>query len=69
SFKDEKSGAPYYEAKIEVTKSGEKQIAEYGFELVSGMPAEVMIKISDRTVLSYLIKPLTDMIGRGFNEE
>lgn len=69
SFKDEKSGLPYYEAKIEVTKSGEKQIAEYGFELVSGMPAEVMIKISDRTMLSYLIKPLTDMIGRGFNEE
>ncbi len=69
SFKDERSGAPYYEAKIEVTKSGEKQIAEYGFELVSGMPAEVMIKISDRTMLSYLVKPLTDMIGRGFNEE
>jgi epimerase transport system membrane fusion protein len=69
SFIDEKSGAPYYEAKIEVTKEGEKQISEYGFELVSGMPAEVMIKISDRTVLNYLIKPLTDMVSRGFNEE
>ncbi|MDD5400380.1 MAG: HlyD family type I secretion periplasmic adaptor subunit [Sulfurimonas sp.] len=69
SFRDEKTGAPYYEAKIEVTKSGEKQIAEYGFELVSGMPAEVMIKISERTMLSYLVKPLTDMIGRAFNEE
>ena len=69
SFIDEKSGAPYYEAKIEVTKEGEKQITEYGFELVSGMPAEVMIKISDRTVLNYLIKPLTDMVSRGFNEE
>lgn len=69
SFMDEKSGLPYYEAKIEVTKDGEKQIAEYGFDLVSGMPAEVMIKVSERTVLSYLVKPLTDMISRGFNEE
>ena len=69
SFMDEKSGLPYYEAKIEVTKDGEKQIAEYGFDLVSGMPAEVMIKVSERTMLSYLVKPLTDMISRGFNEE
>ncbi len=69
SFVDEKSGMPYYEAKIEVTKNGEKQVAEYGFELVSGMPAEVMIRVSERTMLSYLVKPLTDMISRGFNEE
>jgi epimerase transport system membrane fusion protein len=69
SFVDQKSGAPYYEAKIEVTKEGEKQVAKYGFELVSGMPAEVMIRVSERTMLSYLVKPLTDMISRGFNEE
>jgi epimerase transport system membrane fusion protein len=69
SFVDQKSGAPYYEAKIEVTKEGEKQVAGYGFELVSGMPAEVMIRVSERTMLSYLVKPLTDMIGRAFNEE
>lgn len=69
SFIDEKSGAPYYEAKIEVTKNGELQLKDYGFELVSGMPAEVMIKTSERTILSYLIKPLTDMMARSFNEE
>ncbi|MDQ1244708.1 MAG: rane fusion protein type secretion system [Campylobacterota bacterium] len=69
SFIDEKSGLPYYEAKIEVTKNGQVQLADYGFELVSGMPAEVMIKTSERTVLSYLVKPFTDMIARGFNEE
>lgn len=69
SFMDEKRGTQYYEAKIEVTKEGEKQVAEYGFELVSGMPAEVMIRVSERTMLSYLIKPFTDMISRGFNEE
>lgn len=69
SFVDEKSGMPYYEAKIEVTKNGEAQIKEYGFELVAGMPVEAMIKVSERTMLSYLVKPLTDMFGRSFNEE
>ena len=38
-------------------------------DLVAGMPAEVMIKIEDRTVLDYMIKPLSDMISRSFNEE
>jgi len=69
SFIDEKTGVPYYEAKIEVTKDGKIQLVNYGFELVSGMPAEVMIKISDRTVLSYLVKPFMEMLARGFNEE
>ena len=69
SFVDEATNMPYYEAKIEVTHNGKMQLVEYGFELVSGMPAEAMIRVSERTVLSYLIKPLTDMISRGFNEE
>ncbi|HIO96031.1 MAG TPA: HlyD family type I secretion periplasmic adaptor subunit [Campylobacterales bacterium] len=69
SFINEVTGAPYYEAKIELTPKGIKQLKEYKFTLVAGMPAEVMIKIGDRTALSYLIKPFKDMIVRGFNEE
>lgn len=68
-FMDEKTGEPYYEAKIKVTPKGLKQIKEYGFNLLPGMPAEAMIKIGERTPLSYLIKPFTDMVSRGFNEE
>lgn len=69
SFVDEASGTPYYEAKVEVTPKGKEQLKEYGFTLVSGMPAEVMINIGNRTSLSYFIKPFTDMLTRGFNEE
>jgi len=69
SFIDEVSGLPYYEAKIEVTDRGLEQLKEYSFILVSGMPAEVMIKIGDRTALSYFVKPFTDMLSRSFNEE
>ena len=69
SFIDEVSGLPYYEAKIEVTDRGLEQLKEYSFILVSGMPAEVMIKIGDRTALGYFVKPFTDMLSRSFNEE
>jgi len=68
-FTDEATGEPYYEAKIKVTPEGVAQLKEFGFKLLPGMPAEVMINIGERTPLSYLIKPFTDMISRGFNEE
>ncbi|MEA3354515.1 MAG: HlyD family efflux transporter periplasmic adaptor subunit [Campylobacterota bacterium] len=69
SFINETTGMPYYETKVEVTQKGKEQLKEYGFILVSGMPAEVMINIGERTPLSYFIKPFTDMLSRGFNEE
>lgn len=68
-FIDEKTGEPYYEAKLKLTKKGIEQVKEYGFHLLPGMPAEVMIKIGERTPLSYFLKPFTDMVSRGFNEE
>ena len=69
SFIDEATGTPYFEAKIEVTESGLEKLKEYNFVLVSGLPAEVMIKIGDRTALSYFVKPFMDMLSRSFNEE
>jgi len=66
---DQKSGMPYYEAKIELTSKGYEQVKGYNFNLVAGMPAEVMIKIENRTVLDYIVKPLSDMVSRSFNEE
>ncbi len=69
SFLDNQTGAPYYEAKIEVTKEGRERLKDYGFTLVSGMPAEVMINVGTRTTFSYFVKPFTDMLSRGFNEE
>jgi len=69
SFIDEAGKMQYYKAKIEVTKDGIKSLKDNKFILVSGMPAEVMIKIGERTPLSYLLKPLTDMFSRSFNEE
>lgn len=40
-----------------------------GLTLVPGMPAEAFIQTSERSALSYLVKPLEDQIKRAFREE
>ncbi|MEK1924106.1 MAG: HlyD family type I secretion periplasmic adaptor subunit, partial [Rhizobium giardinii] len=40
-----------------------------GLTLYPGMPSEVFIKIADRTVISYLAKPLTEQLQHTFREE
>jgi epimerase transport system membrane fusion protein len=69
SYVDQATNMPYYEAKIEVTKEGMNTLKQHGYVLVPGMPAQVMIQIGDRTALSYLVKPFTQMLNRSFNEE
>ncbi len=59
-------GKPYFTAQIELPPS---EIARLGREnaLVPGMPAEVYIETTPRTILSYLVKPLLDsmsLLGR-----
>lgn len=69
SFVDEVTGMPYYEAEVRLTKEGHKQLKENKFFLVHGMPAEVMIKTGERTVLSYLLKPIRKMFTKAFRED
>lgn len=40
-----------------------------GKSLVPGMPADVFIRTDRRSVMSYLMKPLTDQFARAFREE
>ena len=63
---DQKSGAPYYLARIEVTPDGMKTLR--GLTLLPGMPADVMIKTGERTFFEYLIRPLTDRMALGLKE-
>jgi HlyD family secretion protein len=39
------------------------------FKLVPGMPVEAFIRTDERTMLSYLLKPLTDQARRAFREQ
>ena len=64
---DPNTGAPYYLAKVEVTKAGQAQLSE--LTLVPGMPAEVLINTGERTLLQYLIQPATNAFARSFIED
>ena len=57
----------FYRARIEI--GGEELKKLGGQKLKAGMPAEVMINTGERTVLDYVIKPLTDAMARGFIEK
>ena len=57
----------FYKARVEI--SGEELKKLGGQKLKNGMPAEVMINTGERTVLDYIVKPLTDAMSRGFIEK
>lgn len=63
---DQKTGAAYYENTI--TMPPEEAARLNGLKLVRGMPVEGFIKTQDRSVISYLMKPLSDHIERAFRE-
>jgi len=64
---DQRSGLSYYLVRIAVPREELKKLD--GLTLLPGMPAEAFIRTSERTALSYLVKPLTDQINRAFRDE
>ena len=67
--RDEKDRAasPYFTVRISIPDD-ELQKLE-GARLLPGMPVEVFIKTNERTLLSYLVKPLADQVHRAFREK
>jgi epimerase transport system membrane fusion protein len=66
-FTNEKTGAPYYLARVKLTEDGIRKLGE--LKLVPGMPAEVLIKTGERTMLQYLLKPASNAFSRSMIEE
>ena len=66
-IEDQKAGVAYYAVRIALSEASLKQAGP--LELKPGMPAEVFLKTGDRTVLSYLLKPLTDQASRAFRSD
>lgn len=64
---DEKTGIAFYTARVSLPRS---EIARLkGLALTPGMPAEVFFPTASRTILSYLVKPMSDQMERAFREE
>lgn len=68
SFEDEATGEEYYRARVRVTEDGHEKMTEQ-MQLLSGMPAEVMLRTGERTFASYIAKPITDMLSRALRED
>ena len=64
---DQKTGATFYTVRVALP---EAEIAKAGnMRLVPGMPVETFIRTGDRTVISYLTKPLTDQVAKAWREK
>lgn len=63
---DVKSSQSYYTARIRIREDQKERLA--GLRLVPGMPVESFTQIGERSVLSYLTKPLTDQIAKAWRE-
>ena len=64
---DPKTGATFYTVRIAVP---EAELARLnGLKLVPGMPVESFIQTGERTVISYLTKPLKDQIAKAWREK
>ena len=58
---------PYYLGQVVVTPEGMKKLTTH--EIKAGMPAEVIIKTGERTLLNYIVKPLLDRAKPALTEE
>jgi protease secretion system membrane fusion protein len=60
-------GASYYLARVSVTKQGLKTLN--GRVLQSGMPAQVIVKTGERSLLTYLLHPFMQRMAESLKEE
>jgi HlyD family secretion protein len=64
---DQRTGQSYYTIRVSMPR---EEVARLGDnKLIPGMPVEAFVQTGDRTMLSYLIKPLSDQLMRAFREK
>jgi HlyD family secretion protein len=64
---DQRTGASYYLVRIAMSDEEVRRLGDV--KLTPGMPVEAFIQTGQRTMLSYLIKPLHDQFMRAFREK
>lgn len=64
---EERTGLPFYNMKAKVTPEGIKQLSDQ--QIRAGMPVEIFIKTGERSLMSYLFKPILDRVHSSLSEE
>ncbi|MFK7945784.1 MAG: HlyD family type I secretion periplasmic adaptor subunit, partial [Paracoccaceae bacterium] len=67
SVMDEATGLTFF--RVQVLISGEELARLGDVELVPGMPVDAFLQTAERSVMSYLTRPLNDHLSRAFLEE
>lgn len=65
---DQRTGQSYYTVRVAMTKDEVTKLGK-GAKLIPGMPVEAFVQTGERTVISYLTKPLADQFVRAFREK
>jgi HlyD family secretion protein len=64
---DQRTGQSYYTIRVSMPPD---EVARLGdVKIIPGMPVEAFVQTGDRTLLSYLMKPLSDQVMRSFREK
>jgi HlyD family secretion protein len=64
---DQRTGQSYYTIRVSMPP---QEVARLGdVKMIPGMPVEAFVQTGERTLLSYLIKPLRDQLMRAFREK
>jgi membrane fusion protein, type I secretion system len=64
---DQRTGQSYYTIRVSMPPA---EVARLGdVKLIPGMPVEAFVQTGDRTLISYLMKPLSDQLMRAFREK
>jgi HlyD family secretion protein len=63
---DQQTNAPYFSARVTLPEGERVKLAN--LQLVAGMPAEIFMQTGSRSMMSYLLKPISDQLQRAFVE-
>jgi HlyD family secretion protein len=64
---DQRTGQSYYTIRVSLPPA---EVAKLGdVKLIPGMPVEAFVQTGERTMISYLAKPLSDQLMRAFREK
>jgi HlyD family secretion protein len=64
---EQRTGQSYYTIRVSMPPEEVARLGEA--RLIPGMPVEAFVQTGDRTLMSYLVKPLSDQLMRAFREK
>jgi HlyD family secretion protein len=64
---DQRTGLSFYTVRIGVSPTEMARLGEH--KLVPGMPVEIFIQTTERTVVSFIVRPFQDQLARAFREK